>query len=443
MSVVSIEKFEILPQNQPSGGKYSFKSGTPLIQFSIGSQAKYLRSATLRLNGKFSVKKGDGTRPNNQSLKATGTGAVEINSRVGIHSCFQNVNISSNDTQSSLESIRSYGRMSATILPSTHDSQDFMCQAGVVSGNTGLSTSSSVMLNNERSFSLPIYSGLLMGTGRIPLSLIKGLMISFELASDNAVLFGADAPSGTGAFYELSDLSITGDMEIMDIEGQSKLQIQGSGSMEYNSFTNLYSVLDSADSTQTYNISNSNVLSVFQNYLPVTHGNSYLHDGMKTDVLKNTDGTGQYVDDVVTKRLGFSRGGIKIGTDYDIVTETQSTEGRPETGLMVHALDSVKKIGQITSTLSQPQLLSFSGGDDIIYRDSGKQKGVVVDEGERNFAVGLAMDRFSGVGVNFKDVAFSTRLQTTLDGKSPNSAYTYVLSKNLLTYTPSSVSVVS
>ena len=282
-----------------------------------------------------------------------------------------------------------------------------------------------------------------MGTGRIPLSLIKGLMISFELASDNAVLFGADAPSGTGAFYELSDLSITGDMEIMDIEGQSKLQIQGSGSMEYNSFTNLYSVLDSADSTQTYNISNSNVLSVFQNYLPVTHGNSYLHDGMKTDVLKNTDGTGQYVDDVVTKRLGFSRGGIKIGTDYDIVTETQSTEGRPETGLMVHALDSVKKIGQITSTLSQPQLLSFSGGDDIIYRDSGKQQGVVVDEGERNFAVGLAMDRFSGVGVNFKDVAFSTRLQTTLDGKSPNSAYTYVLSKNLLTYTPSSVSVVS
>ena len=125
------------------------------------------------------------------------------------------------------------------------------------------------------------------------------------------------------------------------------------------------------------------------------------------------------------------------------MTETQSTEGRPETGLMVHALDSVKKIGQITSTLSQPQLLSFSGGDDIIYRDSGKQQGVVVDEGERNFAVGLAMDRFSGVGVNFKDVAFSTRLQTTLDGKSPNSAYTYVLSKNLLTYTPSSVSVVS
>jgi len=444
MSVVSVERFEVLPQNQPSNNTYSFKSGTPLITFSVGSQAKNLRPSTIRLSGKFSIKKGDGTRPNNQSLKATGTGTVEINDRVGIHSCFQNVNISSNDTQSTLEAIRSYGRLSATVLPSTHDSSDFMCQAGLVSGNTGLSTSTDVMLNNTRSFSLPIYSGLLMGGNTIPLSLVRGLHFSFELASDNAVLFGADASSGTGAYYELSDLSLTGDMEILDVEGTSKLSIPSSGSLEYNSFSNLYSVLDSADMTQTYNLASSNVLSIFHNFIPVTSSNTYLADSFTTDVLKNTDGTGTtYDSDAILKRVGFSRGGVRLGLDYDLVPETQSTEGRPETGVMVNALDAVRRVGSITSMLSQPLLLGYGGGDQIIYRTSGLQEGTSVDSGKRNFAIGLATDRFSGVGLDFKDVAYSSRIQSTIDGKSPNSIFTYVLSKNLLTYSPSGISVMS
>jgi hypothetical protein len=443
MSVVSIERFEILPQNQPSNNTYSFSRGTPIITFSLGSQPKNLRPSSIRLNGKFTIKKGDGSRPNNQSLKSDGTtGTVEINDRVGIHSCFQNVNISSNDTQSTLEAIRSYGRLSATVLPSTHDSSDFMCQAGLVSGNTGLKTSTDVMLNNTRSFSLPIYSGLLMGGNTIPLSLVKGLHFSFELASDNAVLFGADASGG--AIYELSDLSMTGDLEVMDVEGTSKLSIPSSGSMEYNSFSNLYSVLDSSDTTQTYNLNSSNVLSVFSNFIPVTHSNTYLEDGFTTDMLKNTDGTGTtYDSDVVLKRVGFSRGGIRLGLDYDLVAEKQSSEQRPETGVMLNALDAVRRVGSMTSTLSQPLLLGYGGGDQIIYRKSGLQEGTTVDSGKRNFSIGLATDRFSGVGLDFKDVAYSSRIESSIDGKSPNSVFTYVLSKNLLSYSPSGISVMS
>lgn len=446
MSVVQIEKFEILPQNQPANNTYSFKSGNPLITFAIGAQSKNLRPSTLRLNGKFTVKKGDGTRPNNQSLKAAGTGTVQMNERVGVHSCFQNINISSNDTSSTLESVRQYGRLAATVLPSTHDASDFLSQTGVVSQNTGLSTTSDIMKNNTMSFSLPIYSGLLMGGNVIPLGVngVRGLHFSFELASDQQVLFGANAGDGSGASYELSDLSLTGDMEILDAEGQSKMQIAGSGAMSYNSFSNLYSVIDSADSTQTYNLASSNVLSIFHNFLPVSQANSYGFDGFKTDVLLNTDGTGTtYNADATLKRVGFSRGGVKLGLDYDLISETQSTQGRPETGVMVNALDSVKRVGSITSMLSQPLLLSYGGGDQIIYRDSGLQEGVTVDSGKRNFAIGLATDRFSGVGINFRDVAYSTRLQTTLDGKSPNSVYSYVLSRNVLQYSPQGISVMS
>ena len=447
MSVVSIEKFEVLPQNQPANNTYSFKSGNPIITFSIGSTNKNLRPSTLRLNGKFTVKKGDGTRPNNSSLvggRAAGT--VECSSRVGIHSCFQNVNISSNDTNSTLESVRQYGRLAATVLPSTHDSQDFLCQAGLVSQNTGLRVSSSVMKNNTMSFSLPIYSGLLMGGNLIPLGQngVRGLHFSFELASDQQVLFGGNAGDGTGASYELSDLSLTGDMEILDAEGQSKMAIAGTGAFSYNSYTNLYSVIDSADSTQTYNLAQSNVLSVFHNFLPVTQANNYGFDGFATGELLNTGAGGVVYDTATTlKRVGFSRAGVKLGLDYDLVCETQSAAERPETGVMINSLDAVKQVGTIKSTLSQPLLLGFGGGDQVIYQKSGLQQGTTVDTGSRNFAIGLAVDRFSDVGMDFRGSAYSTRIQSTLDGKSPNSVYSYVLSKNTLQYSPQGIMVMS
>lgn len=446
MSVVSVEKFEILPQNQPANNTYSFKSGNPIVTFAIGSTNKNLRPSTLRLNGKFAVKNGDGSRINNNTFKASGSGTVKMNERVGIHSCFQNVNISSNDTNSTLESLRQYGRLAATVLPSTHDSSDFSCQSGVVSGNTGLTVTSDALKNNTMSFSLPIYSGLLMGGNIVPLGNngVRGLHFSFELASDQQVLFGANAADGTGAFYELSDLSLTGDMEVLDSEGQAKMSIAGSGSMSYNSFSNLYSVIDSADSTQTYNLSQSNVLSVFQNFLPVSEANNYGSDGFKTDELLNIDtGTGDYTDPTTLKRVGFSRGGMKIGLDYDLVSETQSSEGRPETGVMVNALNSVRRIGAISSMLSQPKLFPFGAGDQIIYRTTGVQQGVTVDEGGRNFSIGIALDRFSNVGMDFKGQAFSNRIQSTLDGNSPNSVYTYVLSRNTLQYSPSGIMVMS
>jgi hypothetical protein len=233
-------------------------------------------------------------------------------------------------------------------------------------------------------------------------------------------------------------------MEILDAVGQQRMAVAGSGAMTYNSFSNLYSVIDSADSTQTYNLAASNVQSVFHNFLPVSQANNYGFDAFKTDVPLNTDGTGtNYDSDIVLKKVSFSRGGVKLGIDYDIDVEKMSSEKRPETGIMVHALDAVKKYSSIQSTLSQPLLLGYSRGDEIIYRTSGSQQGTTVDSGKRNFAVGLAMDRFSGVGVNFRDQAYSSRIQSTLDGKSPNSVYTYVLARNTLAYSPSGIMVSS
>jgi hypothetical protein len=61
MDVESVEKFDILPTNQSANNTYSFKSGNPIITFSLGSTNQPLKPSTLRLHGKMTLKKSDGT----------------------------------------------------------------------------------------------------------------------------------------------------------------------------------------------------------------------------------------------------------------------------------------------------------------------------------------------------------------------------------------------
>ena len=79
--------------------------------------------------------------------------------------------------------------------------------------------------------SVPLYAGMLQGTSLIPLSQngVNGLGINIELASDQQVLKGANANDGDGAFYELSDLSLTCDTMQPDQQGVQQLSQAGSG----------------------------------------------------------------------------------------------------------------------------------------------------------------------------------------------------------------------
>ena len=79
----------------------------------------------------------------------------------------------------------------------------------------------------------------------------------------------------------------------------------------------------------------------------------------------------------------------------------------------------------------------------LIETQSGRQTTQEIDVGVRNFIIGLALDRISDVGVNFKGQSYATRIQSTLDGNSPNAIFTYVLSKNVLQYSPNGIMVMS
>ena len=451
-TIVNVEKFEILPSNQPANNIYSFRQGNPIITFNIGSTNKMLKASTVRVNGRLTIFSSDGRLAGNNNINQSRqnqvgnrtTTNIRLNPRVGVNSLFQNISLASNDTNQTLESVRQYGRLCSTVLPSTHSTEDFMSNQGVVELNTGLENVSADMVNNTVNFSCRLLAGMLNGGNAIPMGVngVRGLTLQLELVSDQQLLFGADAAAAGGAYYEVSDLSLTGDMLVPDAEGQQKLAVAGNGAFQYNSYNNLYSVIDSGDATQTYNLAQSAVLDIFHNFLPVSHANNYAQDGFATPMLQTTNAAGTaYTGTANLNKVSFSRGGMKLALDYDLDVQKQSQEGRPETSVMVNALNALRPFYKITKLSNQPLLLNFGGQDEVIYNQSGLQPFSAVDAGKRNFAVGVAIDNVSQVGVDFRGQSYATRIQSTLDGKSPNSVYTYVLSKNTLVYSPQGIMV--
>tara|TARA_Y100001937_G_scaffold101010_1_gene138458 strand:- start:50 stop:1411 length:1362 start_codon:yes stop_codon:yes gene_type:complete len=450
MNIAQVEKFEILPSNQPANNIYSFRNGNPVITFNIGSQSKLLKASTLRINGELEVLTNAGAIANNNNLKGAGAVGIVTNHRVGASSIIQNVNISSNDTGQTLESVRQYGRLVASILPSTHSLDDFVSNYSTTELNAGLVGLSSNLNNNRVSFSIRLMAGMLNGGQAIPMGVngVRGLQISIELASDQQVLSGAQAALAGGAFYQVRNLSLTGDMLVPDANGLQQLAVPGNGSFSYNSYNNLYSVIDSSDSTQTYNLANSNVLNVFHNFLPVSHANSYGQDSFSTNLpqLTNAAGTVYNGGNIQLNKVAFSRGGMKLALDYDLNVQTQSQQGRPLTAVNINALDAIMPYSSISHLSNQPSNEGFGGSDEVVYESNGTQQTFTQANptaSGRNFAIGVALDNISGVGIDFRGQSYATRIQSNLDGKSPNAVYTYVLSKNTLVYSPQGIQVQS
>lgn len=439
VNIDRVEKVQVRAINEPSAGVYSYKAGTPIISFDLASSNKFLRASSLRLNGKVKFTGGDGAALDNKNLKDGGVDTlVRLNPRVALNSIFQNVSIASGATNMTIESVRQYGRLVATLVPTTHGAQDLLQQQGCVSMTTGVEDATAVMMNNEISFSLKIFAGLFNSSQAIPMGVsgMNGLTLTFELAADQQVLSGADASSGTGASYSISDLSITADMLVPDAEGQQRLAIPGTSQFAYNTFQSLYSVISSSDATQTYNLASSNVLSVFQNFLPVNHTNTYAQDGFATEMLQNSTG------DAVLNKVSFSRSGVKLGLDYDLDVQKQSEEGLPETGVLVNALNSIQPYFAISNMSNQPLLFPYGTKDKSVY-DKTVQVFKTTDEGKRGFFVGLATDRVSEQGLDFRGMPYSTRIQSTLDQSLPNSVFTFYLTKNILQTSQQGVAVVS
>lgn len=463
MNIENIEKVEIFPANNPPNNAYSFRNGNPIIQFHIANANKLLMGNSVRINGIFRLNAGNSKESpvsavvlaNNATLKAgIAPNRFTINNRVGLHSCLQQVTLSNQNNQS-LETIRNYNRYLASVIASTHSQDDLDSNLSMKSLNCSSSLVGACMLNNDVSFSLPILTGMLNSANPIPLGNngIRGLVIQIELAPDSSVIHNSDsahatdATSNGGAFYQFRDLSLTYDLLVPDQSGQSKMAIPASGSFEYNSVNSLYSVVNTNDYSQSFNLGTSNTLSVIHNFLPTTHINNYLQDGFKTPGLRNISG-GVYGADVAINEVNYTKGGVKFPLDYEI--DSQGTDGQnlPNINIERNFINAIKPITQYNhSTKSLWTSINKPTKNDIQGNPckSNKQEGGLYQQdanvNNKLFGLGINFDPLSRVGVNFKNTPYGVRIKSDLDGNSPNSIYTYTLNKNILQYSPSGVVV--
>jgi len=284
---------------------------------------------------------------------------------------------------------------------------------------------------------------------------LRGMLINLELAPDSHVISGYSTftddgtetkqlfnPISTGASYEISDLSITYDLLIPDETGRQKMSSASTGQFVYNSISQLYGVLNSSDQTQNYNLGTSNTLSVFHSFIPTTFINNYAQDGFSTDRLANSNG-GQYNSDAIIRRVTYIRGGSKFPLDYSLDVEDEGQQSRPQTQLETKFIDAIKPLPSANHSLMSLQTQN-SVPDKIGFNlVPVPEKSQTLSDPKPVFGAGVNFDPLTRVGVDFKNTNYAIRIESELDGASPNSIYTYVVAKNTLTYSPNGVMVMT
>lgn len=433
------QKVEISPLNPPNDLKYSFKKGNPIVSFTIDSQDKLLVGSSVRLNGTLIVNKAGGGQVNNSANKGGSAVEVRLNERIGVHSCIQQITFSNQNNQT-IEDVRQYGRYLASVLPTTHSASDFNTNLQMKGLHSYKNDITGNLINVPVDFSIPFLTGFLNSGEPIPLSQIGGVNVQLSLAPDSMVLSGANAADGVGSFYELSNLTLTYDLLVPNSAALTAMQSQGSGSLSYNSINHLYSVINTNESTSSFNLGSGNTLSTIHNFIPSNEINNYAVDSFATKQLRNSPYAKS--DDQVPTEVDFIKSGVRFPLNYTVDNRVAQEQGTPSSQVIRNFMNAVKPFNKSNHQLNG--LATNLGKSDEVYADTELDIDTsrVVDE-EEVWGVGVAMDNLSRVGVNFKNQNYALRIRSGLNGNSPNAMFSYILSKNTLMWSPQGIQVVS
>lgn len=453
MPIVAQQKNEILPLNMPANNAYSFKDGSSLIQLLIPEAPTMLLTKTLKLNGKLRLNRSTSTFsnpvfPDNINNMGGGAYAMRLNERVGINSLFDTITISGlGSGGQTLESVRNLGRLLALTKPLQHEQGEF---DGHLQGKDPAVASRTLVgavdCNTEVFFSIPLEVGMFSGVDAIPIGVngTRGLQILIQLQNDANAIICSEADKGA-VFYSLLDCSLTYDTLQFDAETTDEMNRPKTGQMEYNSWAHQYSVINASDTQLNLNFGTKKTLSVISNTIPTTHINNVDKDGFSTDMFQNIAG-GVYVPgNVELNKITFGKDGIKVPLDYELDCKSQSQAERPR----VEVIDNLKSAVDVRG--SARTLVSVNtendlrtkvnlNGDEVALLDPGVN---VQTQSNPVFGIGINEDSLTDVGRDFSNSTWSVRIESNLNGASPNSINTFTLSKNTLTYSPQGISVSS
>ena len=471
---MSVEYFNIEPLNRSTTGEYSYDNGSPVIQFAIGDVEKYLIGNSLRVHFDFKI-----TNTTGSAVTGTEVGVSSVN---GLHSCFQQIDISSYKSNLTLESIRNYPKCVATLY-----NCGFVDDVELTSRGTNEGISQSQQNNNHnvgldpdgethknKSYTLPLYTGLLQSQ---PVFLgqqgLMGLKINLNLAPTNNVLqrfTGSETYTYTlsnvrliGMYYNpTQDEFVAGrikssfiskyemmmkaqgrnptsdEMETAWSDVQDMSQGKAQPPYEYYSISGYVDALNSNNSSHSLNLGLSRVRSVFMNFMPSSFINNIAQD---SQVPRNiTDSNGK-----ITPVINFktSRAGVLFPNRFDL---TSNSENNMTTDLTTNDRRSPMYQCLVNSVKPFYENHYSSGSFKNAISSVDQFFGVVADDKmvAKTIGLGVNFSNISNVGVDFSFAPLQFEIQTHNTASPVNhTIFLFCINRNTLVFEGNNVRVLN
>ena len=452
---LNVRYVKLRPVNQNSENQYSFKGGLPLIKFDIGDsiEPSMLNGSQLRLTGRITYKKGDG------SALATGSGALEdnfINRFNGAAAPVDNITLSSKRLNSVMERITNYNRLVPSLVSGLHGKEDIAgqlfhqgghmfnnyIQRNVIIARDALASNSAA---NGRFFSLPLYCGMLNSGADINLSResgIGGLVLEILLKSDANVIFG-DNSSDDDATYIISDLQLT--VPLMDVGGASAAVVARQPPMiNFNTWSSVFTTMNSSASVLSLVPGLSRVASVVYN---VMNANEMGDQNFDSGRLGNMG---------EVHNLRYSKNGVLFPLQYRIDTMDREASGASEGGATSQTI--YQRSQQVRNTQEALLISPFFRARHNLYTFSDFDAGVLnVGQTAANDGNGLNTDESFGMlydmfgsGTNYSQANWSVEIQTkgtgsdSIDGtaSTTQAVFVFFLNKNTVQFSPNGLNLI-
>ena len=398
------------PSNYPSSSVISYKNGSPLIQFIIGARASKIRPGSLRLNGRLTCKRGANTVLND-------TDGVGFDSSTGVHGLIDSITVSNSENRT-YETIKSYNRMMASYIKQSTSNDDTNTRenlSGLQSGNV-FSSSDVGTTGTNNDFSIPLYTGLLIDSYMLDSSKMNGLNLTIMLSPDANFFFDTGVhTNASGAFYELSDVHLTFEEEVLtDLDMKMN-------AVEFTTINTFYGVSSNNFTTINFNLGLGNVLSWWLNVLPQTDVNNSTKNSMATEsFVDNAD----EVDDVV--KVEYLVGGQKYPIRFNL--EGTPDENQYTTDIYRNFYDAFNPFMGYHANQRNPvntpvdTALSDVQGENIV--DCGPSWGL-----------GCALDNVSYSGFTGYDRnQWGIIIETKSSDPKPTSIYVFIRNKQVINF---------
>jgi len=295
MSSSTSRYLQLRPDNVDPDQTISFKSGHPVLSFSIQAQNAVLDPRSIRINGDLSVFRDN--QPVPTPVAAGDNPSINMDNRLGIFGMWDQLVIRHNKSKQICENILHYNKYMSTYLGMTSSLSDL---AGHLNETCLIQPNAESMFQNvvvgglKKSFSCHLPCGFLQSGNAINLmpNSFGGFQIEIHLSPDSNCLFsrsGIVDGSVADAHYQLSNLNLSCEVHDIPADQMSQMNSQTSGALEFNSISSLYTSINTSNAQIQFNIGLKKLQSAFMTFVPSKNINTLVENGLATTYPSNLE----------------------------------------------------------------------------------------------------------------------------------------------------------